>query len=110
MLGVDKGAHAAALLRFRDTLERERGLARGLRPVDFDHATARQSAHAERQVEPQRAGRNHREVGFDRLLAELHDRTLAELLFDLAKGQIERFALDILRHDFPAWRVFDSCV
>jgi hypothetical protein len=32
------------------------------------------------------------------------------LLFDLAKGQIERLALDILRHDFPAWRVFDSCV
>ena len=105
VLGVDEGADAAALLRFRDTFERERGLARGFRPVDFDHAPARQSADAQCEVEPERAGRNHREVGFDGLLAELHDRALAELLFDLAKRQIERLALDILRHDFPALRV-----
>jgi len=110
VLCVDKCTHPAALLRFRNTLKGERGLARRLRPIDFDHPPARQSAHAERQVEPQRAGRNHRKIGFDRLLAELHDRAFAELLFDLAKGQIERLALDILRHDFPAWRVFDSCM
>jgi hypothetical protein len=57
VLGVDEGADAALLLRFGEAVQRQRGLARGFRPVDLDHPAARQAADAERDVEPERAGR-----------------------------------------------------
>ena len=57
VLGVDEGADAAALLRLGDQLERQRRLAGRLRPVDLDDAAAREAADAERDVEPERAGR-----------------------------------------------------
>ena len=81
---VDKGANTAALLRLGDAFERECGLAPRVGTVDFDYAPARQPAHSERKVKPERAGRDHRNISLDRLLAELHYRALAELFFDLA--------------------------
>src|SRR5207244_4393955 len=44
VLRIDEGADAAALLALGDQLERERGLARRLGPVDLDHAPARDAA------------------------------------------------------------------
>jgi hypothetical protein len=88
MFGIDEGGHAAELLRLRDDLQRQRGLARRLRAEDLDDAAARHAADAERVVDADRAGGD----GIDRLngalLAEAHDRALAELLFDLADGQL----------------------
>jgi len=55
---VDEGASAAALLRLGNGMQRERGLARGFRSVNFDHPPARQAADAERDVEAQRARGN----------------------------------------------------
>ena len=52
MFRIDKGAHAASFLRFRDDVQRQRGLARRFRPVNLDYSTARQSADAERNIEP----------------------------------------------------------
>ena len=60
VLGVDEGRGAALLLALGDDLQRQRGLARGLRTVDLDDAAARQAADAERDVEPERAGRHRR--------------------------------------------------
>jgi hypothetical protein len=95
---VDKGADTAALLRLGDTFERERGLARRVGAVDFDYAPARQSAHSERKVKPERAGRDHQGY-LDRLLAELHyHRALTELFLDLAERQVECLCLYILSH------------
>ena len=89
VLGVDERRHAAELLRFGDDLQRQRRLARRLRSEDLDDAAARHAADAERVVDADGAGRN----GVDRLdgalLAEPHDRALAELLFDLADGQLD---------------------
>jgi hypothetical protein len=56
VFGVDEGAHAAELLHLGDDLQRQRGLARRFRAVDLDHPAARQAAHAQRDVQPQRAG------------------------------------------------------
>ena len=84
VLGVDEGAYAARFLCLRDGVQGERGLARGLGTEDLDHAAARQSAHAQGQVEADRAGGNDGDVF--RLAAEGHDGALAELFFDGGEG------------------------
>ena len=87
VLGVDERGQAAALLRLCNHLQRERGLAGRLRTEDLDDAAARHSADAKRVVETDRAGRDGRHRHHRVLLAEAHDRSLAELLFDLADGK-----------------------
>ena len=96
VLGIDEGAGAAGLLALGDGLQRQRGLARGLRAIDLDHAALGQAADAQRDVQHQRAGADH--FGrFGHLVAHAHDRALAELLFDLAQGGREG-ALLVLIH------------
>ena len=90
MLGVDERGGAADALRLGDDLQRQRGLARGLRTVDLDDAAARQAADAERDVQPERAGRHRFDVVVRAGIAQAHDRALAELLFDLAERGDER--------------------
>ena len=90
VLGVDERGGAADALRFGDHLQRQRRLARGLRAVDLDDAAARQAADAERDVEPERAGRHGFDVVGRARIAEAHDRALAELLFDLSERGGER--------------------
>ena len=89
MLGVDEGDDAAERLRLGEDLERERGLARGLRSVDLHDAPTRHAADAERGVE----GEGPRGYGLDlhivAVVAELHDRAAAELLDDLRRGGID---------------------
>src|SRR6266545_883003 len=89
VLGVDEGRHPAGLLRLRDDLERERGLARRLGPEDLDHAAAGDATNAEGIVEADCAGGNRGHLRDDLLAAEAHDRALAELLFNLADGQLD---------------------
>src|SRR6516162_3817394 len=89
VFGVDEGADAALLLRFRQTMQRERGFAGGFRPVDFDHAAARQAANSERNVEAERAGGDGLHVHRLVVLAEPHDRALAEIALDLRERGIE---------------------
>src|SRR5689334_17374659 len=93
MFGIDEGTDAALLLRLGEAVQRERGLAGGFRPVDFHNATARQSTDAERDVEPERAGRDRLDLHRLVVLAELHDRALAEGALDLAERGIKSFRL-----------------
>ena len=89
VFGIDEGCRAAALLRFGDDMQRQRGLARAFRAVDFDHATTRQTAHAQRDVQPERAGGN----GFNlhRLFrAELHRAAFAKGAVNLGKRCFQR--------------------
>ena len=90
MLGIDKGRHAAGLLGLRNHLQRNGGFAGRFRSEDFDHAPAREAAHAQRCVERNGAGGNHGN-GYDFLRAQPHDGALAKLLFDLRKRQIDCF-------------------
>ena len=92
MLGVDEGGDAAGLLRLGDRVQRQRGLARAFRPVDLDHPAARQAADAERDVEPERAGRDG--LDLDRLArAQPHRAALAEGAVDLRQRGVERLLL-----------------
>ena len=92
MFGVDEGANAALFLRFRNHMQRERRLARGFGSINLDDAAPRQAADAKRDVEPERP-RRHR-LDLERLLlAEAHDRALAERPFDLRQGGVERLGL-----------------
>ena len=90
VLGIDEGRNPAGALHFRDDLQGKRRLARGLRTKYFNHASARQAAHTERDVESQRARRHGLHIPRRRSLAEAHDCAFAELLLDLAKGCGER--------------------
>jgi hypothetical protein len=96
VLRVDEGGGAARLLCVGDDLERERGLARGFRTVDLDHAAARKAADAERHVQAQRAGGDDLDGLVHVRIAHLHDRALAELLLDLRKRGCERLRLVVV--------------
>ena len=89
VFGIDESGGAAGLLRLGDDMQRQRGLARAFRAVDLDHPAARQAADAERDIEPERTGRDH--LDLHRLLrAQLHRRALAERAIDLRQRRFER--------------------
>src|SRR6266850_90765 len=92
VLGVDERGGAAALLDRGDGVQREGRLARGLRPVDLDHPTARVPADAERQIEGDGTARDRVDALAPRG-AELHDRALPELLLDLQDRLVDRLGL-----------------
>jgi len=89
VFGVHKGASAAELLHFGDDLQRQRGLARGFRAVDFDDAATRQAAHAQGDVQTQRTGGYHLDVLDLLAFAQAHDGALAELFLDLGQGSLQ---------------------
>jgi hypothetical protein len=93
VLGVDKGADAAFFLGFGNGVQRQRGLAGAFRAVDLDHPALRQAADAERQIEPERAGRHHLDRFAGSLGAHPHDRALAEGALDLSHCGIQCFVL-----------------
>ena len=93
VLGIDEGAGAGLALHLGDDLQRERGLARGFRAVDLDHAAARQAADAQGDVQAQRAGGDHLDVLELLAFAQPHDRALAELLLDLGQGGLQGLGL-----------------
>src|SRR5581483_8199683 len=103
VLGVDEGRDAATLLRLGDELERERRLARRLGAVDLDNPASGNPADAEGDVQPERARRQTRDVLGERLLAQLHDGALAELLLDLTDGEVDSsLAIHIDAHVTPS--------
>ena len=93
VFGIDEGAGAAALLRFRDGVQRQRRLARAFRPVDLHDPALRQPADAEREVEAERAGRDHLDLRIGGLVAHAHDRALAEGPLDLAQRGVQSLRL-----------------
>jgi hypothetical protein len=93
VLGIDERADAADLLHLGRHLQRERGLAGRFRAVDLDHATARQAADAQRDVQAQRAGGHDLDVLDHLACAQAHDRALAELLLDLGQGGLQGLGL-----------------
>ena len=88
VLRVHEGHLAAHLLRLRQHVQRQRGLAGGLRPVDLHDAATGQAADAQRQVEGQRAGGDRLHVQ-RALRAVAHDRALAVHLLDLLHGRLQ---------------------
>jgi hypothetical protein len=108
VLGVDERARAAAALGLGDDVQGERRLARGLRSVHLDDAAARKAACAERDVEPQGARRDRRDLGERLPLAEPHDGALAELLLDLRDRRGERLSFLLLHRVHVGFSWFAS--
>jgi hypothetical protein len=92
VLGIDEGADTARLLLLGDDVQRERGLARALGPIDLDDPALGQAAHPEGDVETDRAGGDRGDVE-RRRRAELHDRALAEGTLDLRQSRLQRLLL-----------------
>src|SRR6516162_3338466 len=91
MFGVDKSADAALFLRLGQAMQSERRFTRGFRAVDFDDAAARQAADAERDIEAERTSGNGVDVHRLHVLAEPHDRALAEAALNLRQRGIKGF-------------------
>lgn len=81
-LGIDEGSDAARFLRLGDRMNRERRLARRLGTEYLSHPALGVASDAERLIDRNRSRRNNRDL-VDLLALHLHDRTLAEVLFDL---------------------------
>ena len=92
VLDVDEGHLAALFLGLGEDVEGQRGLTAGFRSEHLDDTAARHTAHAQRQVEAEAAGRDgvHLHGG---VIAQLHDGALAELLFDLGQRSCQRILL-----------------
>ena len=91
MLGVDKGALARDFLHLGYHLQGQRGFAAGLGAVDFDHTAAWQAAHAQSDVEAERARGDDLHI-FDFLaFAQAHDGAFAKLLFNLRQRRCQSF-------------------
>jgi hypothetical protein len=88
VLGVHERGHASELLAFGDDLQGQRRLARRFRSEDFDDAAARHAPDAERVVDADGAGGDEVDRLDGAFLAQAHDGALAELLLDLAHGQL----------------------
>ena len=77
-----------AFCAFATACSAKRGLSATLRSVYLDDAAARQAAEAQRHVQRDRTGRDHLDR-HSRLLAEAHDRALAELPLDLEESGLQ---------------------
>jgi len=81
-----------------DDLQSNGCLAGGFRTKDFNDPAARESAHTQRVVERNRAGRDGRD-GHDRFFrSKPHDGTFAKLLLNLAEGKSESAAAFFFVH------------
>ncbi len=89
MLGVNERREATHLLGIGNDMENERGLARRLGAEDFNHATARHTAHADGKVKGQGARRDRGNVLGAVFIAKPHDGAIAELLLDLCENCAE---------------------
>ena len=96
VLRVHKGGDAAGLLRLRHHVQRHRGLTGGFRPVDLHDPAPGNAAHAQRRVQRQAAGGDHRDIPVHRVGAQLHHGALAELLVQIGQRVLQRLELFLL--------------
>ena len=89
MLNVDEGDLAAHLLCLGQNLQGQRGFTGGFGAVDLDNTAAGHAADAQCQIKAQATGGDgidlHRDIG-----TQLHNGTLAELLFNLCQRGFQR--------------------
>src|SRR5205085_1190257 len=81
MFRVDEGGESTELLRLRDDLQSDGGLAGRLGAEDLNHASAREAAGTEGGVKGDGAGGDHGD-GHHFFRAQAHDGAFAKLLFN----------------------------
>jgi len=67
-------------------MQRQRCFSAGFRPVDFDHAAARNAERSQRNIQAQRPGGYCRDIGYTLRTAQFHNGPFAELSFNLRDG------------------------
>ena len=105
MLGIHKRRQPARLLRLGDDLQRNRRLARRLRPKDLNHPPPRNPAHTQRRIKRDRPRRNDRNRHNRLFAAQPHDRAFAKLLFDLRERQLYCASTVISHFEFSNLRL-----
>ena len=103
MLRVNKSRDAASLLNLRHHMKSDRRLARRLRSVDLYDPALGDAADTQRQIKAHRAGRSGLHI-HRRRVTQLHDRSLAVVLFDLRQSRLQCLFLIItayLAHSCP---------
>src|ERR1035438_6799208 len=98
VLGVDERREPAVLLRLRNDVQGQGGLARGLGPEDFDDSAPGDASDPERRVHADRAGGDGLD-DFMGLVTEADERAFPELLVDLLDGDLERLELFLVHFD-----------
>ncbi len=99
VLGVDKGRRAAQLLGLGHHVQSDGGFTGGLRAENLDDPAPGHAAHAQGDVQIDASRGDGGDV-------QLHDGSLAELLFDLRKGYFKGFFL--IQHSDTV--LLDSCI
>src|SRR5690606_37589403 len=87
-----EGGNTAGTLCVRNRVQGNRGLTGRFRTIDFHHATTRETADTERNIEWDRAGRDHFYRG-TLIRAQAHHGTLAELAVNLCQCCFEGLLL-----------------
>ena len=88
MLYIDEHSRTAPLLALSDNMQCHGGLTAAFRSIDLDDASLGHTADPQCDIQRQAAGGNclHIQGG---VLTKTHDRTLAELLFNLSQRSIQ---------------------
>ena len=94
VLGIDYGADTALLLGFGDDVDGEGCLTGRLGTVDLGDTATGETAYAEGVVESERAGGDGLDV-LDGVVAEAHDCTGAEVLFEVSHCHVESLELRV---------------
>src|SRR6266850_2402080 len=109
MLRINERRLPAELLRFGDHVQRHGRLAARFRPVNLNHASPRESAHAQRRVNRKASAGNYTDWHQNIAAPQPHDRTLAVVLFDLRYRRCEQFCF-LFCHFTPRWRKVGICI
>ncbi len=96
MFGIDEGGRAALALTLSDDLQGQGRFAGRFRPIDLDDTATRQTTDAKGDVETERPRGDRRDAARIGMITEAHDRTFAELLFNLCQCRPKGLALVLI--------------
>ncbi len=86
---IDKSRQPTAFLGLGNHMQTERRLPAGFRAVNFDHAPTRDAAHAQGNIQAQRARWNDID-GHMRRIPQAHNRAIAKALGQVLQGGVQR--------------------
>ena len=105
MLGIDEGSNTASLLSLCDGMDGQCCLTRRFRTIDLDDTSPWITAYAQCIVESDTTRRNYLDI-LDVLIAEFHDRALAEVFLNLRHGCLEGFQFSLVGGQFALFYLF----
>src|SRR5690606_32905565 len=100
MFGIDEGSNAALSLHVGYSMQHQCRFAARFWSVDLDDASARIAADAQRYVQAERPGGNHRHVAANLFaIRQAHDGPSPEFFLDTGDGDIQRLQFALFIHE-----------